>query len=276
MRLDKPVGTYLVLWPALWALWLAAEGNPPGLVALVFVLGAFVMRSAGCVINDFADRKWDGAVERTANRPLATGELSSKQALILFAGLVLLGFGLVFLLNPLTVLLAFGAFGLATLYPFTKRFTHWPQFFLGAAFAWAIPMGFAAVQNQVPFEAWLVFGTALIWTLIYDTMYAMADRPDDLKAGIKSTAVLFGDNDRIIIGFFQLIMLGMLVMLGWVFKLELVYYLSLILVAGMFVYHQVLIKDRDRNKCFQAFKNNHWAGLIILFGIVLSYNQIWL
>lgn len=271
MRLDKPVGIFLVLWPALWALWLAAEGKPPGLVLLVFILGAIIMRSAGCVINDYADRHWDGAVERTCQRPLATGLITPKQALLFFALLCLIGFSLVLLLNPLTIILSVGALALAALYPFTKRFTHWPQFFLGAAFAWAIPMGFAAVQNQVPPEAWLVFAIALVWTLIYDTMYAMTDRPDDLKVGIKSTAVLFGKHDRMIIGLLQFIMLGLLVWLGQLFDLSLVYYLSLIAVGLMFLYHQWLIKDRDRDLCFEAFKLNHWAGLVILLGIGLHY-----
>ena len=271
MRLDKPVGIFLVLWPALWALWLAAEGKPPGLVLLVFILGAIIMRSAGCVINDYADRHWDGAVERTCQRPLATGLITPKQALLFFALLCLIGFSLVLLLNPLTIMLSVGALALAALYPFTKRFTHWPQFFLGAAFAWAIPMGFAAVQNQVPPEAWLVFAIALVWTLIYDTMYAMTDRPDDLKVGIKSTAVLFGKHDRMIIGLLQFIMLGLLVWLGQLFDLSLVYYLSLIAVGLMFLYHQWLIKDRDRDLCFEAFKLNHWAGLVILLGIGLHY-----
>lgn len=270
MRLNKPVGTFLVLWPALWSLWLAAEGQPPGLVLIVFILGAFVMRSAGCVINDYADRKWDGDVERTAQRPLATGDLTAKNALVLFGLLGLLALGLVSFLNPFTIALSLVALLLAILYPFTKRFTHWPQLFLGAAFAWAIPMGFAAVLNEVPNQAWWLFVTALIWTLIYDTMYAMADRPDDLAAGIKSTAVLFGRYDRLILAGLQILMLGLLVVIGLLFNLIWPYYLSLVLVAIMFIYHQWLIKDCDRQKCFYAFKHNHWAGLVILIGIIVS------
>lgn len=271
MRLDKPIGIYLVLWPALWALWLAAEGKPPGLVLLVFILGAIIMRSAGCVINDYADRHWDGDVARTCNRPLATGVLTAKQALGLFFLLCLIGFSLVLLLNPLTIFLSLGAVALAMLYPFTKRFTHWPQLFLGAAFAWAVPMAYAAVQNQIPYQAWLVFAITMVWTLIYDTMYAMADREDDRKVGIKSTAVLFADYDRFIIGLLQLVMLGLLIWLGWVAGLSLVYYLSIAGVAVMFGYHQWMIKERDPLMCFEAFKLNHWAGLVILLGLVLHY-----
>lgn len=273
MRLNKPVGIYLVLWPALWALWLAAEGSPPGLVLLVFVLGAIVVRSAGCVINDYADRHWDGAVARTCERPLATGQIKPRDALWLFFGLGLLGFILVLQLNSLTILLAVGALLLTALYPYTKRFTHWPQVFLGMAFAWAVPMGFAAVQNTVPYQAWWVFAITLLWTLIYDTMYAMTDKPDDLKVGIKSTAILFGDYDRLIIGLLQALMLGMLLVMGKLFDLNTVYYVSLILVAGLFVYHQWLIKDRDRALCFKAFKHNHWVGLIILLSLILNYSD---
>lgn len=269
MRLDKPVGIYLVLWPALWALWLAAEDGPPLSIVLIFIAGAIVMRSAGCVINDYADRHWDGAVQRTCDRPLATGALTAKQALLLFALLCFIALLLVLLLNPLTILLSLGALGLAALYPFTKRFTHWPQLFLGAAFAWAIPMGFAAVQDMVPPAAWLVFVIALLWTLIYDTMYAMADRPDDLKVGIKSTAILFGRYDRIILASLQLLMLALLVVLGQVFTLDWSYYLSALLVAVLMLYHQFLIKDRDRHLCLKAFKHNHWIGLVILLGIIL-------
>ncbi|MBE0493484.1 MAG: 4-hydroxybenzoate octaprenyltransferase [Thiomicrospira sp.] len=272
MRLNKPVGIYLVLWPALWALWLAAEGTPPGLVLLVFILGAIVVRSAGCVINDYADRHWDGAVARTCDRPLATGEIKPRDALLLFAALGLVGFGLVLLLNPLTIMLAIVALFLTGLYPYTKRFTHWPQVFLGLAFAWAVPMGFAAVQNTVPHQAWWVFAITLLWTLIYDTMYAMTDKPDDLKVGIKSTAILFGDYDRLIIGLLQILMLGMLLVMAKLFDLNAIYYVSLILVAVLFVYHQWLIKDRDRALCFKAFKHNHWVGLVVLLGLILNYS----
>ena len=273
MRLNKPVGIYLVLWPALWALWLAAEGTPPGLVLGVFMLGAIVVRSAGCVINDYADRDWDGDVARTCDRPLVTGEIKPRDALLLFTALGLIGFGLVLLLNTLTILLAIGALFLTALYPYTKRFTHWPQVFLGLAFAWAVPMGFAAVQNTVPYQAWWVFAITLLWTLIYDTMYAMTDKPDDLKVGIKSTAILFGDYDRLIIGLLQTLMLGMLLVMGALFDLNPVYYISLVLVAALFVYHQWLIKARDRALCLKAFKHNHWVGVVILLGLVLNYSD---
>lgn len=271
MRLEKPIGTYLVLWPALWALWLASEAIPSYEFLIIFTLGAFVMRSAGCVINDFADRHWDGEVERTANRPLATGEISPKNALKLFAGLVVLAIVLVLFLNWQTILWSVGALVLAVLYPFTKRFTHWPQLFLGAAFAWPIPMAFAAVTTQVPLEAWLIFATAMVWTLIYDTVYAISDMPDDLKAGIKSTAVLFGKYNVLIISLLQALMLGLLIAQGFVFELANYYYFSLALVSLMFAHQLWLIKDLDRQKSFHAFKLSHWAGVVVLGGIILSY-----
>ncbi|AHF02079.1 4-hydroxybenzoate polyprenyltransferase [Thiomicrospira aerophila AL3] len=271
MRLDKPVGIYLVLWPALWALWLAAEGLPPGLVLLVFILGAIVMRSAGCVINDYADRHWDGAVARTAQRPLARGLITPKAALILFAGLCLVGFGLVLQLNTLTILLSLGALVLATLYPFTKRFTYWPQMFLGAAFAWAVPMGYAAVLGTVPYQAWLVFAITLVWTLIYDTFYAITDREDDLKVGIKSTAILFGRYDLLVIGLLQSLMLLLLVWLGIWLQLGVAFWLSLLFVAGLFAWHLWQSRHRDPQACFKAFKQNHWVGLVILVGLIIDY-----
>lgn len=270
MRLDKPVGIYLVLWPALWALWLAAEGSPPGLVLLVFILGAIVMRSAGCVINDYADRHWDGAVARTASRPLATGAITPRAALLLFAGLCLIGFGLVLLLNPLTILLSLGALALATLYPFTKRYTHWPQMFLGAAFAWAVPMGYAAVLGSVPYQAWLVFAITLIWTLIYDTFYAITDRGDDLKVGIKSTAVLFGRYDLVIIGLLQVLMVLLLVVLGFWVQLGAAFWISLAVVVALFSSQLWQSRHRDPQACFKAFKQNHWVGLVILIGLIID------
>jgi 4-hydroxybenzoate polyprenyltransferase len=270
MRLDKPVGIYLVLWPALWALWLAAEGTPPGLVLVVFILGAIVMRSAGCVINDYADRHWDGAVARTASRPLATGAITPRAALLLFAGLCLIGFGLVLLLNPLTILLSLGALVLATLYPFTKRYTHWPQMFLGAAFAWAVPMGYAAVLGSVPYQAWLLFAITLIWTLIYDTFYAMTDRDDDLKVGIKSTAVLFGRYDLVIIGVLQSLMVLLLVVQGYWVQLGVAFWASLLVVVALFGSQLWQSRHRDSQACFKAFKQNHWVGLVILIGLILD------
>jgi 4-hydroxybenzoate polyprenyltransferase len=228
------------------------------------------MRSAGCVINDYADRHWDGAVERTCQRPLATGEVTEKQALTLFAGLLILGLGLVLTLNPFTILLSIGAVVLATLYPFTKRFTYWPQLFLGAAFAWAVPMAYAAVLNAIPLSAWLVFAITMLWTLIYDTYYAMVDREDDLKVGIKSTAIAFGEYDRIVISLLQAFMLGMLLWLGEIYALTSGYYLALVMVGALFGYHQWITRHQDKQACFKAFKQNHWAGLLVLVGIAFG------
>ncbi|MGE4502990.1 MAG: 4-hydroxybenzoate octaprenyltransferase [Thiomicrospira sp.] len=270
MRLDKPVGIYLVLWPALWALWLAADGFPPWPILAIFIAGAVVMRSAGCVINDYADRHWDGAVARTCARPLVTGALSVKQALGLFVSLIVVAFVLVLALNDLTQRLAVVALVLAALYPFMKRYTYWPQLFLGAAFAWAIPMAYAAVQNSVPYQAWWVFIIALIWTLIYDTLYAMADRDDDLKVGIKSTAILFGRYDRLIIGLLQLLMIVLLLSLGTHFALATSYFISVFAVALLFAYHQYQIRQSEPRACFDAFKQNHWAGLLIWLGLVFA------
>lgn len=267
-RLNRPIGIYLVLWPALWSLWLAADGMPPLDVLLIFILGAIVMRSAGCVINDYADRHLDGHVSRTCARPLATGQLTERQALGFFALLLFVGLGLVLLLNPLTIWMSLGAVGLATLYPFMKRHTHWPQAFLGAAFAWAIPMGFTAIQNQVPWQAWAVFAVTLVWALIYDTAYAMADKEDDLKIGIKSTAILFGDQVQLAIGFFQLLMLSGLVWMGQLFDLSYIYYSALIAVFGLFGYHQYLLSKQSPTLAFKAFLNNHWVGLVVLLGII--------
>lgn len=270
MRLDKPVGIYLVLWPALWALWLAADGFPPWPILAIFIAGAVVMRSAGCVINDYADRHWDGAVARTCARPLVTGILSAKQALALFVLLIIVAFVLVLALNDLTQRLAVVALVLAALYPFMKRYTYWPQLFLGAAFAWAIPMAYAAVQNTVPYQAWWVFIIALIWTLIYDTLYAMADRDDDLKVGIKSTAILFGRYDRLIIGLLQLLMIVLLLSLGTHFALATSYFISVFAVALLFAYHQYQIRQGEPQACFDAFNQNHWAGLLIWLGLVFA------
>lgn len=269
-RLNRPIGIYLVLWPALWALWLASDGLPDVWLLFVFTLGAVLMRSAGCVINDYADRHFDGSVERTCERPLATGQISSKEALLFFASLCLLAFALVLTLNPLTIGLSFVAVVLAALYPFMKRYTYWPQAFLGAAFAWAVPMAFAAVQGSVPWQAWPVFLTTLIWSLIYDTAYAVGDKPDDLKVGIKSTAILFADSLAQIVGLFQLLMWALLLWIGNLFELGWIYYLSLALVAGLFIYHYFELRKQDAKLAFRVFLQNHWIGLIILVGIVLD------
>lgn len=270
-RFNRPIGTYLVLWPTLWALWIAAEGVPDWWILSVFVLGAFLMRSAGCVINDYADRHFDGHVERTCCRPLATGAISENEALSFFAILCIIAFGLVLTLNTLTILLSFGAVFLAALYPFMKRHTHWPQAFLGAAFAWAIPMSFAAVTGEVPVAAWLVFAATMIWSLIYDTAYAVGDMPDDLKVGIKSTAILFGDKIVGWIAFFQLIMISLLISMGWAFELQAPYYLSLLLVGWWFARDLEKIATRCPKDAFQVFLNNHWIGVIVLIGIISDF-----
>lgn len=269
-RIDRPIGIYLVLWPALWALWLAADGMPPISILIIFILGAVIMRSAGCVINDYADRHFDGYVTRTCARPLATGQLTERQALKFFFVLCLLAFGLVLFLNPFTIFLSLGAVGLAILYPFMKRHTFWPQAFLGAAFAWAIPMAFAAIQNQVPWQAWVIYGVTLIWALVYDTAYAIADKEDDLKLGIKSTAILFGERVQEIIGLFQIIMLLGFVWIGDLFGLSWFYYGSVLIVSGFFIYHQYLLSFGQPQKAFKAFLNNHWIGLVILIGIMFD------
>lgn len=269
-RLNRPIGIFLVFWPMLWALWLAADGVPDPLVLFVFVAGCVLMRSAGCVINDFADRGIDGYVKRTRERPLATGEVGSAEALALFAVLCLAAFALVLLMNRLTVVLSFGALALAALYPFTKRATYWPQAFLGAAFAWAVPMAFAAQTGHVPAGAWLVFAATLVWALVYDSMYAMVDRDDDLKIGVKSTAVLWGDYDRLWIGVFQVVVFALLVAVGAVFGLGLIYYLGLTVAAGIAVYHQWLIRSRERGPCFRAFLHNNYLAMAVFIGIALD------
>ncbi len=269
-RLNKPIGIWLVGWPMLWALWLAADGFPDPVILTVFILGCVLMRSAGCVINDYADRHIDGHVKRTTQRPLATGEVSPLEALILFATLCLAAFALVLLLNPLAIKLSFGGVALAALYPFTKRWTHWPQLFLGAAFAWAIPMAFAAQAGAVPAAAWLLYVAVLVWALVYDSMYAMVDREDDLKIGVKSTAVRWGRYDRAWIGVFQTVFFLLLVGVGVGFELGLFYYLGLAAGAALAVYHQWLIRYRDRDACFKAFLHNNHVAMAIFIGIALD------
>lgn len=271
-RFNRPIGSYLLLWPTLWALWIAAGGIPSAKLLLIFVLGVFLTRSAGCIINDFADRELDGHVKRTAQRPLATGKISSKEALTLFAVLMLMAFGLVLSTNPLTIGMSVIALLLASLYPFMKRHTHLPQVVLGAAFGWSIPMAFTATQNALPDIAWLIFAAKLIWTVAYDTMYAMVDRDDDLKIGIKSTAILFGHWDRHIIGLLQFLTLLLLVFLGLALQLSLPYYSGLLAAAVLFIHQQRLIFMRERESCFRAFLNNHYAGMAIFAGIFLHYS----
>lgn len=271
MRLDRPIGILLLMWPTLSALWIAAEGRPEPLVLLVFILGVIIMRSAGCAINDFADRNVDGMVWRTNNRPLATGELKARHAVMAFVLMALIALGLVLLLNTLTILLSLVALALAASYPFMKRYTYLPQLFLGMAFGWAIPMAFAAQTGSVPVIAWLLFLANIIWTTVYDTFYAMADREDDLLAGIKSTAVLFGDDDLKIQGLLQASYIVVMLLIGQQLNLSGIYYLGLLTAAGLFVYQQYLSRDREPRACLRAFLNNHYVGLAIFTGLVLHY-----
>ncbi|MEH6346396.1 MAG: 4-hydroxybenzoate octaprenyltransferase [Bermanella sp.] len=271
MRLDKPVGIYLLLWPTLWALWIAGDGHPSIANLVIFVLGVIVMRSAGCVINDFADRHVDGHVERTVNRPLAQKVISSKQALILFAGLCITAFILVLFTNTFTIYLSFGGLLLAGIYPFMKRYTHLPQVVLGAAFAWAVPMAFAAEQNALPDVVWLIYTATLTWTVAYDTQYAMVDREDDLKIGVKSTAILFGDADKMIIAILQATTLVSWLMIASKISASWPVYLAITISGGVFLYHQKLIKSRDRELCFKAFLHNHWIGAILFAGLLGHY-----
>jgi 4-hydroxybenzoate polyprenyltransferase len=271
MRLHKPIGILLLLWPALWALWIAGEGRPDPLVVFVFVAGVVLMRSAGCVINDYADRNFDPHVARTRDRPIATGKVSPREALILFAVLCLLAFGLVLLMNRLTVLLSLAGAFLAVTYPFMKRYTHLPQVYLGAAFGWAVPMAFAAQTGELPREAWLLFVANVLWATVYDTMYGMVDREDDLKIGVKSTAILFGEADRAIIAIIQVLLLVALAMAGQAAELGGYYYFGLLLAASLAVYQQYLIREREPQACFKAFLNNNWFGAAVFGGILLHY-----
>lgn len=271
MRLDKPIGILLLLWPTLSALWIAAEGVPDFAILIIFIWGVIIMRSAGCVINDYADRDFDGMVTRTLNRPMARGEIQPKQALITFAVLSLLAFLLVLQLNSMTIWLSFAGLFLAASYPFMKRYTYLPQVYLGATFGWAIPMAFAAQSETLPAIAWLLFLANVLWSTAYDTFYAMVDREDDLLAGIKSTAVLFGDDDRVIIGVVQFFFLLVMVLIGNQLALGLFYYLGVFIAAGLCVYQQYLVRDRQPAQCLQAFLNNNWVGAALFVGIVADY-----
>ena len=271
MRLDKPVGIYLLLWPTLWALWVAAEGIPDFSVLVIFTLGVIFMRSAGCVINDYADRKVDGHVARTLGRPLVTGAVTSKQALILFFSLLAISFILVLFTNTLTIQLSFAGAALAAIYPYMKRHTHLPQVFLGAAFSWAIPMAFAAQADELPKYIWLIYIANLSWTVAYDTMYAMVDRDDDIKIGVKSTAILFADADKVMIAILQGIAIFCLFLLGSELTLNAFYYLGLAIAIGLMIYQQWLIRARDKEGCFAGFINSHWVGVAVWLGLVLAY-----
>jgi 4-hydroxybenzoate polyprenyltransferase len=271
MRLHRPIGTFLLLWPALWALWIAGEGSPDPLVLFVFVAGVVLMRSAGCVINDYADRDFDPHVARTRERPIAAGQVTPREALILFAVLCLLALGLVLLMNSLTIWLSLVGALLAVTYPFMKRYTQLPQVYLGAAFGWAVPMAFAAQTGEVPRVAWLLFVATILWATAYDTMYGMVDREDDLKIGVKSTAILFGESDRLIIAIIQAVLLLALVFAGQAAGLGVYYYFGLLLATALLVYQQYLIRERRPAACFKAFLNNNWFGAAVFGGIVLDY-----
>ena len=273
MRTDKPIGALLLLWPTLWALWVATPGIPPLWILAVFVAGVWLMRAAGCVVNDYADRKFDGHVKRTARRPLPSGDVSEKEARTLFVVLVLLSFLLVLTLNTMTILLSVAALALAWVYPFMKRYTHLPQVVLGAAFGWSIPMAFSAVSESLPLSCWLMFLANILWAVAYDTQYAMVDRDDDVKIGIKSTAILFGDNDRLIIGILQVAVLGLMAAVGWLSGLGWEYYWSLFIAAALFVWQQKLIFKRERDSCFKAFMNNNYVGLVLFLGLAMGYMQ---
>jgi 4-hydroxybenzoate polyprenyltransferase len=271
MRLNRPIGIFLLLWPALWALMIAGDGRPPPQIVLIFIVGVILMRSAGCVINDFADREIDRFVTRTRNRPLTAGRVRPWEAKLLFILLCLAAFALVLLLNTLTVMLSVVAVLLAGTYPFMKRVTHLPQVYLGAAFGWAVPMAFAAVTGSVPTLGWLMFTATVLWATVYDTMYAMVDRDDDIVLGLKSTAILFGDADRQILGVLQVMLLICLVMIGHQAGLGWFYYGSLLIAALLALYQQGLIRYREREGCFRAFLNNNWFGAVIFTGILLDY-----
>jgi len=270
-RMDRPIGTLLLLWPCLMALLLAAGGMPDLKVLAIFIFGVVVMRACGCIINDYADRDLDAHVDRTKSRPLASGEVTGREALILFAVLGLFAFGLVLMLNPLVVKLSVVGIILTIIYPFTKRFTNMPQMFLGVVWSWSIPMAYAAQTGEVPAEAWWLFAANWCWTVAYDTMYAMVDREDDLKVGIKSTAILFGKYDRQIIGLFQLAALACFVTAGWAADRGLVYGLGIITFVGFSMYQQKLIHERERAPCFKAFLNNNWAGFSLFIALGIDY-----
>ena len=271
MRLDKPIGILLLLWPTLWALWIAGEGRPDWLVVWIFFMGTVLMRSAGCVMNDVADRNFDGHVERTRQRPLVSGEVSVKEACLLAAGLSLGAFALVLFLNTLTIALSFAALLLAMTYPLTKRFLVTPQAYLGIAFGFGIPMAFAALTDALPPVAWLMLLANIFWALAYDTEYAMVDRDDDLKIGIRSSAIFFGRHDVAAIMVCYTVMLLLLALVGWLQQLHWPYYLGLVLAAALALYHYRLIRKRERASCFKAFLHNNWLGAAIFVGLLANY-----
>lgn len=272
VRLDRPIGIYLLLWPTLWALWFAAEGVPDFTILFIFVAGVVLMRSAGCAINDYADRDFDLHVARTKTRPLATGQITPREALGVFAVLTLTAFLLALQLNTLTIALSVIAVLLAATYPFMKRVHPLPQVHLGAAFAWAIPMAFTAVTGEMPPPlAWLLFLAAVSWTTAYDTMYAMCDREDDLQIGLKSSAILFGRHDRLIVGILQTLTLALLLLVGLLAARGTWYWLGLLIAAGLSIYQQWLIRNREPMPSLRAFLNNHWLGAVVFAGLAVDY-----
>lgn len=270
-RLDRPVGIWLLLWPTWWSLWLAAKGFPSWQNLLIFTLGCILMRSAGCAINDFADRHFDGHVARTRHRPLATGALTPRDALTVFAVLCAVSAALVLLTSPLVIGLAVGALALAAIYPYCKRHTYLPQVVLGAAFAWAIPMAWAAETGSLKTETWLLYCSVLLWTVAYDTLYAMADREDDLRIGIRSTAILFGEADRIIIGLLQLLVLSTWLMIGHKFQMSWPFHAGWFVAACLFGWQQRITQTRDPAACLRAFRNNQWVGVVLFIGIAADF-----
>lgn len=272
-RLDKPIGILLLLWPTLSALWIASNGKPQFSILVIFILGVVLTRSAGCILNDIADQKFDGQVTRTRNRPLITKAISNKAALLFCGILLLCALGLVLLLNSFTILLSMVAVLLTALYPLTKRITYLPQLILGFTFNFGILMAFSAVQNKIPTAAGFLYLIAIIWTVVYDTMYAMVDREDDLKIGVKSTAILFGNLDKPILAILQIIVLGLLVIFGYGLHFDFFYYLSICLVATSFIYQQYLLRQHQPCAYFKAFLHNHWAWLVVFCGVILNYSH---
>ena len=271
MRFDRPIGMLLLLWPTLWALWIAGQGNPSLKNVIIFCTGVVLMRAAGCIMNDVADRDFDPHVDRTRSRPLAAGELTVRQALVTFVVVMLMAFCLVLLTNALTVKLAFAGALLASTYPFFKRWTHFPQVVLGLAFGWGIPMAFAAETGQVPVTAWMILLINVIWSVIYDTLYAMVDRDDDISIGLKSTAILFGRHDLLILRVLKVWMIILLLLLGWVMGFSWPWFSGVTIAASMFVIQQYNVRNRDRDACFKAFLNNNWVGLAIWVGLIIEY-----
>ena len=271
MRFDRPAGILLLLWPTLWALWLSSDGSPSIKNLFIFILGVVLMRAAGCVINDVADRNIDGNVRRTQDRPIPNGSINTKEATITFFILLFTALTLVIFTNVLTLKLSFIGAILATSYPFMKRYTHLPQIFLGAAFAWSIPMVFAAVTNKIDNILWLLYGAVVIWAIVYDTFYAMVDRADDIRVGVKSTAILFGKMDLAITAFLQITVLVLLALTGDYFERGAWFHFSLIIAGSLFLYQQYIIRYREVSRCFEAFLNNNYVGAAIFVGLVLDY-----